>query len=175
MSYPHFVAIDASSWEDEAHPIAIAWSMTDGRIKTTLIQPEDDWEDWDYALEDIHGINQDTLYQRGETCWSVIRELENDLEQPWLYADDQERTEALLEKIYEACGRDLSIEIGLFSDDLSDREALNESRDALHSQHLPCDERVLVMLQCWVNEHGHPQPAADDNGDADQQADENEE
>ncbi len=82
MEYPSFVAIDASSYEDSAHPVAIAWSLADGTVKTTLIQPDDDWDDWDFALEDLHGISQDTLYQMGETGWSVIRELEADLDQP---------------------------------------------------------------------------------------------
>ncbi|MDO6750167.1 hypothetical protein Q4563_23210, partial [Gilvimarinus sp. 1_MG-2023] len=76
-------------------PIAIAWSMADGMIKTTLLQPDDGWDDWDYALEDIHGISQDTLYQRGETTWAVVRELENDLEQTFLMTDDPERIEPL--------------------------------------------------------------------------------
>ena len=62
MEYLSFVAIDASSYEDSAHPVAIAWS-SDGTVKTTLIQPDDDWDDWDFALEDLHGISQDTLYQ----------------------------------------------------------------------------------------------------------------
>ena len=36
-SYPHFLAIDASSYEDTAVPVAIAWSLQDGTIKTVLI------------------------------------------------------------------------------------------------------------------------------------------
>ena len=154
MAYPHFIAIDASSYEEEAHPIAIAWSMTDGRIKTTLIQPDDGWEDWDYALEDIHGISQDTLYQRGETAWSVVRELENDLEQTYLMTEEADRTEMLLDKIYDACGRELSLEVGEYSEEISDQQALSEATDQLYHQQLTCDERVLVMLQVWAREHG---------------------
>lgn len=173
VSYPHFVAVDASSWEEDAHPIAIAWSMTDGQIKTTLIQPDDGWDDWDYALEDIHGISRDTLYQRGETTWSVIRELENDLEQSYLFADDQERVEELLNRIYESCGRELSLEVGSHSENIQNRSALAEATEQLFHQHLPCDERVLVMLQLWVSEHGYQTPAdeaesrSDDNDDRD--------
>lgn len=141
MNAPQFVAIDASSWEERAHPIAIAWSLADGRIKTTLIQPEDDWDDWDYALEDIHGINQDTLYQRGETCWSVIRELENDLQSSRLQSDDIEHCELMLERIYDACQRDLSIEL----DTLEVAAELSQKT---------CDERVHAMLQAWADEHG---------------------
>lgn len=173
MSYPHFVAVDASSWEEEAHPIAIAWSMTDGQIKTTLIQPDDGWDDWDYALEDIHGISRDTLYQRGETTWSIIRELENDLEQSYLLADDPERVEELLNRIYESCNRDLSLEVGNHTEEIHNRAALAEATEQLFHQHLTCDERVLVMLQLWVSEHGYQAPA-DDTDDRDKRDDDDE-
>ncbi len=151
--YPHFVAVDASSYEDTAHPVAIAWSLADGTIKTTLIQPEDDWEDWDYALEDIHGINQDTLYQRGETSWSVIRELENDLEQPFLFCEDTSRTDFLFERLYEACGRDVTLETGHFGDELSSQRDMNEWLMDTGFQHLPCDERVRLMLTAWAEDN----------------------
>lgn len=160
MSYPHFIAIDPSSYEDDAHPIAIAWSMADGQIKTTLIQPEDDWDDWDYAIEDIHGINQDTLYQRGETLWSVIRELENDLEQPYLIGDDEPRIEQLLEKMYDACHREPTLEISSFGSENLNAEVMAEVNEALFQQQLPCDERVLVMLRHWAMTH-QPQPTSE--------------
>lgn len=148
-NYPQFIAIDASSYEEHAHPVAIAWSLADGQIKTTLIQPEDDWDDWDISLQDLHGITPDTLYQRGETCWSVIRELEMDLEQPFLYADDPAAAFALLEKIYDACDRDLSIEIG------DHREAIEHAGNISDElRYVPCDERVHHMLLLWANEHG---------------------
>lgn len=150
MQYPHFIAIDASSHEETSHPVAIAWSMTDGQIKTTLIQPEDDWEDWDYALEDLHGINQETLYQRGETCWSVIRELENDLDESYLRTDHTEQTERLLELIYETCGKESSLETGHYSEDLDDANIAKDTQDQLYSTQQTCDERVLIMLRNWA-------------------------
>ncbi|MFC3679531.1 hypothetical protein [Bacterioplanoides pacificum] len=154
MNYPHFLAVDGSSWEDQAHPVAIAWSLADGSIKTTLIQPEDDWQDWDYALEDLHGISQDTLYQRGETCWSVLRELEHDLEQPHLACDDLQRTEQLLEKLYDACGRDVGVEISAYQQDIADPGIISEVRDNLQLSEQTCDDRVRLMLEVWAREHG---------------------
>ncbi len=149
MKYPQFIAIDGSSFEEHAHPVAIAWSQSDGQIKTTLIQPEDDWDDWDISLQDLHGINPDTLYQRGETAWSVMRELEHDLEQPYLFADDPVRVTELLEKLYDACSRNLSTEISDCHDEWQDANALDESE----LRHQPCDERVHRMLLAWAQEH----------------------
>lgn len=166
MSYPHFVAVDASSWEEEAQPIAIAWSLADGRIKTTLIQPEDNWDDWDYALEDIHGISRDTLYQRGETAWAVIRELENDIDQSYVFSDDAERVEELMSRIYEACDRELSLEVNNHAAEIRDAITLAEATDQLFHKQLACDERVLVMLQLWASEHGYQQPKNTDDDPA---------
>lgn len=158
MTYPHFIAIDPSSYEEEAHPIAIAWSMSDGQIKTTLIQPDDGWDDWDYALEDIHGISRDTLYQRGETAWSVVRELEADLENPKLISDDSETVEILLEKIYEASGRETNLEVVPYTNELSASENIQELNDQLFHQQLACDDRVLAMLTEWANQNGESAP-----------------
>lgn len=151
--YPHFLAVDGSSWEDEAHPVAIAWSLADGTIKTTLIQPEDDWHDWDFALEDLHGINQETLYQRGETCWSVLRELEHDLEQPSVACDDASRVEQLLEKLYDACGRDVSLEISAYADEVQNPQIIREVREDLQLSEQMCDDRVRLMLEVWAREN----------------------
>jgi hypothetical protein len=142
MIAPQFIAIDASSWEENGHPIAIAWSLSDGRIKTTLIQPEDDWHDWDYALTDLHGISPDTLYQRGETCWSVIRELEEDLQISLVMTDDVEQVERMLDRLYDACQREPSLE------PIRAENGLNDL------QQMTCDERVHAMLLAWAGEHG---------------------
>lgn len=149
MSYPQFIAIDGSSFEDYAHPVAIAWSLPNGQIKTTLVAPEDDWDDWDISLQDLHGINPDTLHQRGETAWSVIRELEHDLDNPYIFADHNERVENLLNKLYEACERELNFEI------VNCREEIdpNSLDDYAHFQ-ISCDERVETMLKTWAREQG---------------------
>ncbi len=148
MEYPSFIAIDASSYEDTAHPVAIAWSLADGTVKTTLVQPDDDWDDWDFALEDLHGISQDTLYQMGETGWSVIRELEADLDQPYLLADDAERCELLLEKLYEAYGKESSIEISACQAEPG-LGSLGDWYEDTNFWHQPCDERIRLLLFKW--------------------------
>lgn len=148
MNYPQFIAIDASSFEEWAHPVAIAWSLADGQIKTTLIAPDDDWDDWDISLQDLHGITPETLHQRGETAWSVIRELEQDLENSYIFADQAERVEELLEKLYESCNRDLNFEIGSYTERIN-----HETLDPYSHFQQPCDERVLQLLQAYAREN----------------------
>lgn len=160
---PHFIALDTSSHEDDAHPIAIAWSLSDGRIKHTLIEPDDDWHDWDYALEDLHGITQDTLHQRGETCWAVMRELEQDLEQPNLLTDDLGLNTELLERLYEACQRELSLELNHYQTELMEAQSTSQTQlsqqaeDVQHTLQLnphTCEDRVRLMLEVWVSQQG---------------------
>lgn len=151
-SYPHFIAIDASSREETAVPVAIAWSLEDGSIKTVLIQPDEDWDDWDYSLEDLHGISQHTLYQLGETPWSVVRELEQDLEQPLVFSHEAEITQMLLEKLYDACGRDLSIEAADHGAEITDPDRLAEWQLDNALDHQPCDERVRLMLMLFAEQ-----------------------
>lgn len=152
MQYPQFIAIDGSSFEEYAQPVAIAWSLANGQIKTTLITPDEDWEDeCDSSLQDMHGITPDTLYERGETTIAVIRELEADLTNPYLFADDPTRVEALLSKIYESCSRELSIEIGDYREIVTDT-LLDEYA---HYQ-IACDERAQQLLKDWAAEHESP-------------------
>lgn len=148
MNYPQFIAIDASSFEDWAHPVAIAWSLPDGRIKTTLVTPDDDWDDWDISLQDMHGITPETLHQRGETPWSVIRELEQDLENSYIFADQPDRVEELLDKLYESCSRELNFEIGHYNEQVD-----NSALDPYAHFQQPCDERVLQLLQAYARDN----------------------
>ena len=147
MSYPQFLAIDASSPEDDSQAIAIAWSTPDGLVKTTLIQPDGDWFGLDYAVADMHGISEDTLYQRGETAWSVIRELESDMEQSILYCANHYQTMRLLEKLYETCDRELNIEL------LELEEVISDSIDDSFEYSYACDQRVREFLLIWHQVH----------------------
>lgn len=165
MQYPQFLAIDASSYEMGAHPISIAWSLSDGTIKTTLIQPEDDWQDWDYALEDLHGINQDTLYQLGETGGSVIREFEYDCENTHYLVQNAEASMELLEKLYGAYDKEPPIELVRAEDWFA---TSNNSYDQIQQTLFDiqneftldvnrCEDRVRMMLEAWVGQQGDEQ------------------
>ncbi|KID12060.1 hypothetical protein P279_30580, partial [Rhodobacteraceae bacterium PD-2] len=69
---PAFIAVETG--EDGGLPLSIAWSLPDGTIKQTLIQPDDNWLDdetislGDYSLEELASMGVSPL--------DVIRELE---------------------------------------------------------------------------------------------------
>jgi len=158
--YPQFLAIDASSYEAEAHPISIAWSLSDGSIKTTMIQPEDDWQDWDYALEDLHGINQDTLFQMGETGGSVIREFEYDCNNTHFLVHESEILMELLDKLYDAYGKEPPVELvkaqDWFPENRNSYDDIQQTffdvQNELALDINRCEDRVRIMLEAWVRQ-----------------------
>lgn len=158
MNYPQFLFIDASSYEVESHPIAMAWSLTDGTIKSTMIQPEDDWDDWDTGLEDMHGINQETLQQMGEPGWEVIKEFEFDLENPHFLVQDADRSLDLLDKLYDAFGKEPPVELipihqwSSCEDSEQRYQLMEDIRSEMGLSPYRCEDVVRLMLEMWVRQ-----------------------
>lgn len=94
------IACEMSSYEDDAFPIAIAWSLADGCIKTSLIRPEDEWlEQADY-LE----IDPDQLMREGHSAKAILEELQEDRANEPLYCTDVEQTRQALDRLYDSLG-----------------------------------------------------------------------
>ncbi len=67
MKIPRFLDVEASSFDKNSYPIEIAWSNPDGTIESHLINPYsvDDWTDWDYHAQQIHGISRKLCRESG--------------------------------------------------------------------------------------------------------------
>ena len=100
MNYPQFLHIESSCQEDGQYPIEIAWSLTDGSIKTVLVQPDDDWEPWDNASPEL---DVQHFMDHGETPNDIIRELNEDLTGNTVYVDGLNDYEYLVERLFEPC------------------------------------------------------------------------
>ncbi|MGQ7248264.1 hypothetical protein ACUN9Y_13125 [Halomonas sp. V046] len=104
---PAFIAVETG--EDGGLPLAIAWSLDDGRIKHTLIQPDDSWLDaemvslGDYSLEELASIGISPL--------EVIRELETDHFNATLYTAGVFDDEAALSRLFDTYGLDPFVEL----------------------------------------------------------------
>lgn len=147
MQYPQFIAIDGTDLSDSAYPVAMAWSLADGQIKTTLVEPDESWQQWDTGLGAEHGIEPETLYQRGETTWSVVRELEADLSASTLYYNPQTDPylPELLERLYASCEQEVQINLMPIDALIADVEIWQDEL----SGH--CDERVYQQLKQSVH------------------------
>ena len=76
MACPIFLAIETCP-EAPYYPIACAWSMTDGLIKSSFIQPADHW-----PSQLCYGdqLSLDTIMAQGHSIKDIILEMNNDLD-----------------------------------------------------------------------------------------------
>lgn len=103
---PGFIAIETG---DGGLPVAIAWSLPDGSIKHTLIQPGEHWLDdertslGDYSEEELNSLGVSPL--------DVIRELENDHFSATLYTAGIIDDEMALSWLFDEYGLDPFVEL----------------------------------------------------------------
>ncbi|CAM3493183.1 hypothetical protein [Halomonas lysinitropha] len=104
---PGFIAVETG--EDGGLPLAIAWTLPDGRVKHTLIQPDDDWLDnemvslGEYSLEELNSMGVSPL--------DVIRELENDHFSETLFTAGVSDDEAAISRLFDTYGLDPFVEL----------------------------------------------------------------
>ncbi|WP_106478510.1 hypothetical protein [Phytohalomonas tamaricis] len=104
--FPGFIAIESG---DGDLPVAIAWSLPDGRIKHTLIQPGEHWlEEEGTSLGDY---SEEELYSLGVSPLDVIREMENDHFSDTLYTAGVIDDEAALSRLFDEYGMDPFVEL----------------------------------------------------------------
>ena len=111
MPYPLFLDLEGSSHDEGAYPIAASWSLPDGQIKSSLIMPEDDWEDWDVGNLAARGITRDHLLDQGFSALDVIREMNLDFGDARVYIDGLDYDQELLDRLFEAYGEDPTFEL----------------------------------------------------------------
>ncbi|MCL7930552.1 hypothetical protein [Halomonas llamarensis] len=145
---PGFIAIETG--DEEGLPVAIAWSLSDGRIKHTLIHPDDSWFDdsssvtREYSSEELESLAVSPL--------DVIRELENDHFSATLYTNDSGEDELALTRIFDTYGMDPFIELApaeTLYDNVSASEWQRQRSDAfgeLSLEPMRPEHEVEVML-----------------------------
>lgn len=157
-SFPAFLFVEAN---DENLPLAIGWSLPDGQIKHTLIQPLESWEGdpatlADYALE--------TLHASGERPLDVIRELETDHFGDTVYVSGLNDDEAALNRLFNEYGMSPFVTVmpietlysGVDADEWRDmRSDLIQEQGLMPMQ---ADHELLIMLMA------HQRLTGDDSG-----------
>ncbi len=155
MEYPRFLVLEASSYEEDAYPIAASWSIADGQLKAILIRPEDEWQTWDASNEDSHGITRNQIEMVGESVLDIIRELSDDVDKQPVYVSEPFLYEKWLTTLFAAYGADVPFDIYPLSDLFNmDKESLEEELEIL-SHNLLLDlkvseERVRTLLELYA-------------------------
>lgn len=130
MPEPRFLDIEYCQTEDAMFPVAMAWSLENGQMKTVVIAPHDDWIPEDGDLGDF-----DLLYleEQGVPLIEIVRELHQDLPDQTVYVDGMDPDEILIDLIFDAVDSEAPFEIvGIESLITSlSREALDDRRRKL--------------------------------------------
>jgi hypothetical protein len=81
-----FLDFEASSLAKNSYPIEVAWIFEDGRSRSCLIRPAENWTDWSSEAEGIHGIGRDILLAEGVPVEVLAAEMVETLSGHDLYA-----------------------------------------------------------------------------------------
>ena len=130
MALPRFLDIEYCQTDDALFPVAMAWSLEDGRMKTVVIAPEDAWLPDDGDLGDV---DLRYLEEQGVPVIELARELHQDLPDQTVYVDGLDPDEVLVDLIFGAVQQDPPFEIAPISDLITniDRETLEDRRHQL--------------------------------------------
>ncbi|BEH14927.1 hypothetical protein [Marinobacter shengliensis] len=151
MSIPRFLDIEYCQTDDALFPVAMAWSLEDGQMKTVVIAPEEAWLPDDGDLGDF-----DLLYleEQGVPLLELVQELHQDLPDQTVYVDGMDPDEILIDLIFSAVSQDAPFEIapiselitGIDSDTLEDRRRQLMFDEGLEPQLPENGVYALLML-----------------------------
>ncbi|NWN90792.1 hypothetical protein HLV39_04680 [Marinobacter adhaerens] len=108
MPAPRFLDIEYCQTDDALFPVAMAWSLENGQMKTVVIAPADEWlpEDGDLGDFDLH-----YLEEQGVPLLELIHELHQDLPDQTVYVDGLDPDEILVDLIFNAMNQEVPFEI----------------------------------------------------------------
>ncbi len=155
MEYPRFLVLEASSYQEDAYPVAACWSISDGQLKDVLIRPEQEWLKSDSSNEDSQVISRQQLELTGESALDVVRELSEDVEKQQVYVSEPYLYRHWLGSLYGAFGAEVPFEMAPLSDlffmpdNELEEELENLSSNLLLDLRVP-EERVRTLLELYA-------------------------
>lgn len=136
MTLPQFIDIEYCDTGTHCYPTAVAWSLADGRIKTVVLTPDDEWLP---ELAEDPSVDLRWLFETGVPVIEVIREMDNDLADRTVYCDGLDPDELLVDTLYQTLNQDPPFEVaavgGLF-DGESTADLEEERRQILFENQL---------------------------------------
>ncbi len=154
MEYPRFLVLEASSYQEDAYPVAACWSISDGQLKDVLIRPEQEWIKADASNEDTQTLTRQQLELTGESALDVVREISEDVDKQQVYVSETYLYQHWLSTLYSAFGAEVPFEIApltdlfFMSESELEEELQNLSSNLLLDLRVP-EERVKTLLELY--------------------------
>ncbi|MCG8427786.1 MAG: hypothetical protein MI754_10565 [Chromatiales bacterium] len=100
---PAVIDIEASGFGSKSYPIEIGVVTPDKKGHCFLIKPAETWQYWDNSAEQMHGITQRILYDRGKPVEEVAHTLNMLFRGQTLYSDAWGHDISWLGKLFDIC------------------------------------------------------------------------
>ncbi len=108
MRLPQFLKFEFDDNGPRLFPTAVAWTLTDGRIKYVVLMPDDEWLSDD---EDERVLDDEFFLQQGVSPLDALREMNEDLAETTVYVDGLDPDEELLDYLCDTLGQQASFEV----------------------------------------------------------------
>lgn len=127
MSIPRFIDIEYCQTDDALFPTAIAWSLSDGRMKTVVIAPDESWLPADMELPDV---DLHYLEEQGVPLIELARVLHEDLPDETVFTDGLDPDDVLVDLIFSSVNLEAPFELAPVTDLLTglDRDTIEDRR-----------------------------------------------
>jgi hypothetical protein len=102
---PTVLDIEASGFGAFSYPIEVGFVLPDGGSWCSLIRPAPDWQHWDDAAAEVHGVTRDMLERHGRSVQDVATALNERLQGRVVYCDGWGHDYPWLAKLYDAADR----------------------------------------------------------------------
>lgn len=84
---PAIIDVEASGFGRGSYPIEVGLVTAEGEAFCTLIRPQPEWQHWDAAAEQVHGVARPLLDQHGRSAREVAQQLNERLHGRVVYSD----------------------------------------------------------------------------------------
>ena len=152
LSLALFIAVETCP-EPPYYPIAAAWTLPDGSIKSSLILADDSWPPHLCFSDHISG---ETITALGHSVKDVLLEMNDDLDASHVVGHaDFSPAEGLMHLV-DALDIELAFELSTSQQDISELLGIDwrdESQDLGHEtglDMLQAEEQVRLMQLCWA-------------------------
>jgi len=157
ISLALFIALETCP-EPPYYPIAAAWSLPDGSIKSSFILADDSWPPH-LCYSDY--LSDDTITAMGHSVKDVLLEMNDDLDACHVVGHNDFSPATGLEHLVEALDIELSFELSTTHQDTSEllgEDWRDELQDLAHETGhdlMQAEDQVRLMQMCWARRNDH--------------------